>query len=494
MYKTLISSLAKRASRAPHDIVLVGAEEALTANTLYTEILLCAEQLHTAGITSLALHADNSPTWIIVDLACQYAKICLVPLPLSFSARQKEHVLKSSGVDAVISQEKMVVDGNTVEISCLNVANLTCQQLAAHSATLPAGTDKITFTSGSTGKAKGVCLSSQQQLCVAQGIVERLQLSKPRHLSLLPLSTLLENIAGVYAPLLANGRIHTVSLQHLGMLSRPTLREDKLLAQLSDCQPNSLILVPELLQVLIQACENGWQPPQSLLFVAVGGGKVSPALLESARQHGLPVYEGYGLSECSSVVCLNSPEQNRTGSVGKPLSFTDVSINNGEVHILGKVFLGYVNDPASWEQHELATGDLGYIDDDGYVFIEGRLGNRLISSFGRNISPEWIESELLAGPLLAQAIVVGDAKPYCAALVHPCKPETKLAEIDQWVASVNQQLPDYAQIQRWQCLDQPLTRDKQLLTSNGRPRRQAIQQQLADEISALYEGYEEVHH
>ena len=69
----------------------------------------------------------------------------------------------------------------------------------------------------------------------------------------------------------------------------------------------------------------------------------------------------------------------------------------------------------------MATGDLGYIDYDGFVFIEGRLGNRLISSFGRNISPEWVESELLAGPLLAQAVVVGDAKPYCAALVHPRK-------------------------------------------------------------------------
>ena len=492
MHKTIISALAERAHRDPDDIVLIGSEQVFTAKTLHAQVLLCAEQLLTAGITSLALHADNSPTWIIVDLACQYANIRLVPLPLFFSAGQQEHALKSSGVDAIISQERTFPSSNTVDIACLKLTNLTCQQLVASNIALPDGTDKITFTSGSTGEAKGVCLASQQQLSVAEGIVERLQLSDTCHLCLLPLSTLLENIAGVYAPLLANGCIITPSLMDLGMHGSSTLNVGKLLTRLTGYQPNSLILVPELLLALVQACEKGWQPPQSLMFVAVGGGKVSPALLQNAREHGLPVYEGYGLSECSSVVCLNSPGQNRTGSVGKALPSRDVYTKEGEVHIPGKAFLGYVNDPASWGQREVATGDLGYIDDDGFVFIEGRLGNRLISSFGRNISPEWVESELLAGPLLAQAVVVGDAKPYCAALVHPRKPDTNQEEIDQWINTVNQQLPDYARIQRWQCLDQPLTSDRQLLTSNGRPRRQAIQQQLADAISTLYEGYEEV--
>ena len=489
----MISTLAERARRNPDDIVLKGSEQVFTAKALHAQVLLCAEQLLVAHITSLALHADNSPLWIIVDLACQYAKIRLVPLPLFFSAGQREHTLNSSGVDAVISQNKICASSTVVDITCLELANLTCQRLDANPIALPDGTDKITFTSGSTGDAKGVCLSSQQQLSVAEGIVERLQLSDTRHLCLLPLSTLLENIAGVYAPLLANGCVITPSLMDLGMHGSSTLNVDKLLTQLSGYRPNSLILVPELLLALVQACEKGWQPPQSLLFVAVGGGKVSPALLQNAREHGLPVYEGYGLSECSSVVCLNSPGQNRTGSVGKPLSSHSVYTKDGEIHTKGKAFLGYVNDPASWGQREVATGDLGYIDDDGFVFIEGRLGNRLISSFGRNISPEWVESELLAGPLLTQALVVGDAKPYCAALVHPRMPDTKREEIEQWINTVNQQLPDYARIQRWQCLDQPLTSDRQLLTSNGRPRRQAIQQQLADEISTLYENYKEVH-
>ena len=81
----------------------------------------------------------------------------------------------------------------------------------------------------------------------------------------------------------------------------------RLLGTLSREQPNSLILVPELLQVLVVAAERGWQPPASLQFVAVGGAKVSRELLERADAAGIPVYEGYGLSECASVVCLNTP-------------------------------------------------------------------------------------------------------------------------------------------------------------------------------------------
>ena len=489
----MISALAERACRDPEAIVLIGSEQVFTAKTLHAQVLLCAEQLHTARITSLALHADNGPLWIIVDLACQYAKIRLVPLPLFFSAGQREHALNSSGVDAIISQETILASSNVVEIDCLRLTNLNCQQLTTRNITLPDGTDKITFTSGSTGEAKGVCLSNQQQLSVAEGIVERLQLSDTCHLCLLPLSTLLENIAGVYAPLLANGCVITPPLSDLGMHGSSTLNMEKLLTRLTRYQPNSLILVPELLLALVQACEKGWQPPQSLLFVAVGGGKVSSALLQKAREHGLPVYEGYGLSECSSVVCLNAPGQERIGSVGKPLSPHSVYTKDGEIQTKSNAFLGYVNDPVSWGQNAVATGDLGYIDDEGFVFIEGRLGSRLISSFGRNISPEWVESELLAGPLLAHAVVVGDAKPYCAALVQPRKPDTNREEIEQWINTVNQQLPDYARIQRWHCFDQPLTRDRQLLTSNGRPRRQAIQQQLANEISSLYKGHDEVH-
>ncbi|MBQ0720997.1 MAG: AMP-binding protein [Gammaproteobacteria bacterium] len=491
MNSSIIATLAERARIDPQAIALIGSDEIFTAQRLHASVLACAEQLRAARITALALHADNSPAWIVVDLACQYANIRLVPLPLFFSASQLEHAIKSSAIDALISHKPLRSGSAIIHIACLKLAGLTCQQFAPGDIALPNGTDKITFTSGSTGDPKGVCLTTQQQLSVAQGIVERLQLTDVCHLCLLPLSTLLENIAGVYAPLLANGCVIAPSLGDLGMNGSSGLEIEKLLSRISRYQASSLILVPELLLALLGACQNGWQAPQSLSFIAVGGGKVSPFVLQSAREHGLPVYEGYGLSECSSVVCLNAPTAHRTGSVGKPLSPLDVYIKEGEIQVSGSAFLGYVNDPASWQQSEVATGDLGHIDSDGFVFIEGRRGNRLISSFGRNISPEWVESELLAGPLLAQAVVIGDAQPYCAALIYPRKPQTSADEIEQWIASVNQQLPDYARIQRWHRLQYALSSDSQLLTANGRPRRQAIQGLLATEINALYESQQE---
>jgi len=482
----MVSTLAERAKNDPEAIILIGSDEIFTAKRLYTEVLSCADQLRAAGVNALALHADNSPAWIIVDLACQTANIRRVPLPVFFSENQLQHALDNSGVDALISQHPLRPGSNTINISSLKLTGLTCQRLSPVDIALPEGTDKITFTSGSTGEPKGVCLSNQQQFSVAAGIVDRLQLFNPCHLCLLPLSTLLENIAGVYAPLLANGSVIAPSLNDLGMNGSSGLDVERLLTRITRYQANSLILVPELLLTLVQACQNGWQAPESLAFIAVGGGKVSPALIQAAREYGLPVYEGYGLSECASVVCLNAPGQERMGSVGKPLSPHNVTTKDGEIHTKGNTFLGYVNDPASWGQNEVATGDLGTIDDDGFVFVEGRQGNRLISSFGRNISPEWIESELLAGPLLTQAVVFGDAKPYCSAFVYPRKPETSQNEIEQWINTVNQQLPDYARIQRWHRLDQALTSDRQLLTANGRPRRQAIQHNLAAEINSLY--------
>ena len=121
----------------------------------------------------------------------------------------------------------------------------------------------------------------------------------------------------------------------------------------------------------------------------------------------------------------------------------------------GSEFLGYAGQPDSWNAAPLRTGDLGHIDDDGFVFVSGRAKNQLISSFGRNISPEWVESELLAGSLLQQVVVIGDARPYCVALVEPRNAATTDADIDAWIRSANQKLPDYARVVDWHRVTAP---------------------------------------
>jgi long-chain acyl-CoA synthetase len=187
-------------------------------------------------------------------------------------------------------------------------------------------------------------------------------------------------------------------------LSLPTL-----LQTLHQYQPNSLIVLPQILQGFVAASAQGFGLPASLWFIAVGGARTPAVLIEQARAVKIPVYEGYGLSECASVVSLNSPLADKIGSVGKALSHVDIKIDNGVIKVRGNVFNGYLGQAANTNDEWLDTGDLGYIDDEGFIFITGRQKNLLISSFGRNISPEWIEAELSLCRSIAQVMVIGDS-------------------------------------------------------------------------------------
>src|SRR5690606_36978821 len=139
-----------------------------------------------------------------------------------------------------------------------------------------------------------------------------------RHLCVLPLAVLLENVAGVYAPLLAGAEVVLPSLDEVGFTGT-ALDVPRFLAALARHAPHSLILMPQLLQVLVGAAEQGAPLRDFLRCVAVGGARVSPVLLRRAEAAGLPVVEGYGLSECASVVCLNTPAARPIASGGRAL-------------------------------------------------------------------------------------------------------------------------------------------------------------------------------
>jgi long-subunit acyl-CoA synthetase (AMP-forming) len=250
-------------------------------------------------------------------------------------------------------------------------------------------------------------------------------------------------------------------------------------------QPNSIIITPQLLLVLVGAAANGWQPPASLQFVAVGGSKVPSSLLQQAHSAGIPAYEGYGLSECASVVSLNTRAHSEPGTCGRPLPHVHIRIENEEIVVSGNAMLGYLGEPQSWGQQAIRTGDLGYINPQGFVVIKGRCKNVLISSFGRNINPEWVESELLSQPLLSECVVLGDARPYCVALLSARQAGITDDVIQQHIDRVNLRLPDYARIKRWHRLNQTLN-EQQLLTANGRPKRAAITERFDGLLDRLY--------
>ncbi len=485
----LLDFLHKQASDA---IILRDASRQFDCQQLEQAVGHFSRVLNTLGIERLALFADNSIDWIIADLACQKLNIVLLPLPAYFTPLQLQHTLKASGINHILTDNTRYLQNLLPELALQiqyeYVTDLCFLQLGTENKAreVPRGTGKITFTSGSSGQPKGVCLSTEQQLAQARALCEAIQIEQPLHMCALPLPTLLENIAGIYAPLFAGGRVHLPSLQMLGFEGSRLLRPQAFLQQLNLVQPDTLILIPQLLNLLVQAAKQGWPVPE-FKFVAVGGSKVSPTLIDEARQAGIPAYEGYGLSECTSVVSLNTPSADRPGSCGRVLPLHQLSIDQGEIIIRGNNMLGYLDDPAHWYPQSIRTGDLGHLDADNFLHIDGRRKNLIISSYGRNISPEWVESELLTSPLFSEAVVFGDARPHCAALLSASSPAFNEQQIAQAIDLVNSKLPDYARILAWHLLPEPLAMHAEFMTSNGRPRREQISQHYAEVIERLYQ-------
>ncbi len=425
----------------PDKIALRDEKRAVSYGDLEHEIQTRMDALY--GVSVLGIALDNSVDWVLWDLAALKAEIPCVPVPPFFTKEQVSHLLHSAGISHLLSPEGLRDTGTGRED------------------VLPIGTAKVTFTSGTTGTPKGVCLPKSAMENVASSIVEVLgDQFVGTHACVLPLAVLLENVAGVYAALMAGCTINLSGLQTFGQ------NYDNVHEVLKNTGANSAILVPEILRTLMAQVVVHRQLPH-LKFIAVGGSKVGPALVQQARAMDLPVYEGYGLSECASVVSLNTPHHDKPGSVGKLLPHVKAHIIDGEIQIKEPGFFGYVGEDAP---HVFNTGDLGQLDDGGFLSVTGRKKNILITSYGRNVSPEWVEAILLTQPAVAQALVYGDAQPSLSAFVVPASSDVN---IEAAIQAANKTLPDYAQVKDFQVVT-PFTVEDGTLTGTGRPRRDQI--------------------
>jgi long-chain acyl-CoA synthetase len=440
-----------------------------------------------------ALLADNGVPWALADLALHLGEFLSVPLPGSFTPAQLVHALDDAGIDALLTDDlprAMALlpgwrhDGQS-PVSGLQRLRRTLDWRVVPAA--PAGTRKVTYTSGSTAQPKGVCLSGPALDAIAQAVATATaSLPIQRHLSVLPLATLLENVAGLYAPLLRGATCLLPASAETGM-SYAGLDVERLLGTLSRALPDSLILVPELLQMLVTAVERGWPVPGTLQFVAVGGAAVSADLLERAHAVRIPVYEGYGLSECASVVCLNTPAARRAGTVGRPLPHVQVRVDaSGQVHVAGNTMLGYLGDAPSRPLTEVATGDLGAFDADGYLRLQGRAGNRFITSFGRNVSPEWIECEIAQRLGGCPVLACGESRPYVVVVIGSAASAVPDALVECAISAANDVLPGYAQVRRWLRAPQAFSHADGTLTANGRLRRSELHSRLVTALDELY--------
>ncbi|MCG5501725.1 AMP-dependent synthetase/ligase [Ectothiorhodospira lacustris] len=419
----------------------------------------------------------------------------------------------------------------------------------------------IVYTSGSTGRPKGVRLSHRNMLENAWAGLQRIPIyPDDLFLSFLPLSHTLERTIGYYVPVMAGA---TVAYAR----SVPDLPED-----LAYHRPTALVSVPRIYErvygrilmglkdkppvarrLFHQATAVGWHRyqrgqglvpwhPRELswpllsalvagkvtrrlggrLRVAISGGApLSPEISRLFLALGVPVLEGYGLTESSPVIAVNTLKDNRPGTVGKPLPGVEVRIGEqDELQARGpNIMAGYWNNPAADRQALtrdgwLRTGDKARLDPEGRITITGRIKEIIVLANGEKVPPIEVEMAIANDPMFEQVMVVGEGRPYLVALVvlneaiwqevaaeHGLPGHMDAAstapEVEAWVleriGGLLRSFPGYVQVRRLRVLPEPWSVDNAMLTPTLKLKRNNILKCFQDELEALYDGHQSPH-
>jgi len=245
-----------------------------------------------------------------------------------------------------------------------------------------------------------------------------------------------------------------------------------------------------------------------------GAAPIAKDVLEFFDSCGIPILEGYGMTESTAAATLNTKESQRFGSVGKPLPGTEVrTAPDGEILLSGPhVFAGYFKDPEAtsetFDDGWLRTGDLGHIDPEGFVSITGRKKDIIITSSGKNITPTNIENQLKESRWISEAVVYGDGRPYLVALITldgdelPALAERAgvapdvatmahddrvRAEIQREVDRANEHFARIEQVKRFTILDHELSQAAGELTPTLKVKRSVVYDKYGSKLAALYE-------
>lgn len=387
--KQIFEALKHNLKIRPDDVAFVDDAGQITWLGLAQRVENLARRL-VAAEGAIGIGLAGGIDYVVADLAVTLSGNRQVPLPFFFSAAQNGHVL----LDAKVSHVITTTPDLFAAMPHLTFIDPTAQ--TGEAATLrdyAGGADRVIYTSGSSGSPKGVVIGDRQ-LDASIHALSRIIAANPTdtHLSVLPLAQLLEQICGIFLPILAGARTVFRFEATKALFGAPV-------GPLSDAfdehQPTTSLLAPAVLGLWVDALKSrGTRAPDSLRFVAVGGASCAPALITAAQDVGIPVHEGYGLSECCAVVAMNRPGENHVGTVGPVLDGLKVALRDGEIVVSGPtVMVGYLNTgPVDDVWH---TGDLGHFEG-AHLVVDGRKDALLVTGAGRNISPEWVEQRVNA--------------------------------------------------------------------------------------------------
>ncbi|MFE7773453.1 AMP-dependent synthetase/ligase [Streptomyces sp. NPDC057445] len=541
------------------DGVRFGDRVAIMCRTRY-EWTLFDFALWTVGAQSVPIYPTSSAEQVYWMLHDAEVSACVV--------EHEDHAMTIGSVIDRLPQLKRLWQLDKAAVAELVSAGAHIDDDVVHRhrrAVTPESTATVIYTSGTTGRPKGCVITHANFMYETDTLIERWEPvfhSKPGDeaatLLFLPLAHVFGRMVEVAA---IRGR---VKLGH-----QPVLQASALLPDLVAFRPTFILAVPYIFEKIFNAARRkaeaggrtgafdkavdvavrhaeamehrafGLGPgPSAALRVQhqffekvvynkvreAMGGRVRHAMSGGSsmdRQLGLffegagvTVFEGFGLTETTAAATANPPERTKYGTVGRPIPGTTIHIaEDGEVWVRGgQVFSGYLNDPKSTDavlnDGWLATGDLGALDEDGYLTITGRKKEILVTSGGKSVSPVGLEERVRGHPLVAQCIVVGNDRPYIAALVTvdqeavehwlamrnraPMQP-TELVrdpdlemEIRRAVVAANTLVSQAESIRTFRILAHPFSEEHGLLTPSLKLKRKAIEKAYASEVDALY--------
>ncbi|WP_028932966.1 AMP-dependent synthetase/ligase [Pseudonocardia spinosispora] len=520
--------------------------------------------------------------WTVLDYAIAAVGATTVPIYQTSSPDQIEWILSDSGAVAVIiesDEHRDVVhglrdrltslrhvwqieptDGGTpaVEHLVAEGASVDAEQVGVRRAAVRADDlATLIYTSGTTGRPKGCELTHRNlltELKTAGVLFGDLMNESASLLLFLPL-------AHVLAKIIQCGGVHNrTTIGHVSDTAN-------LLADLAAFRPTFVLSVPRVFEKVFNSAQQKahssgkgaifdaaastaeeWsraQPSPGLVLslkhalfdrlvygklraalggrcvaAVSGGAPLGERLGHFFRGVGLPVYEGYGLTETSGGITVNTPDAQRIGTVGRPLAGSAVRIaeEDGEILVRGDlVFRGYWHNPEATEEATsdgwFRTGDIGDLDEDGFLRITGRKKELIVTAGGKNVAPAVLEDRLRSHPLVSQCMVVGDNQPFIGALVtldpealpawrtehgkpapgEPGDPSDLvtdpdlLAEIDLAVKDANQAVSHAEGIKKFRVLAVDFTEAGGELTPTLKLKRNVVTQTYADDIAALYD-------
>lgn len=468
-----------------------------TYGEMYEEIVRVANLLINLGLQKgdhVVICGANSAHWIIAYLAIAKMQGVSVTVMHSLQPDQIAQMINFSDAEALFVDKEIwdeLKEHSFLQVkSVINLDDWSIlygeKQSINHKSSIineecgfphsePDSLAMICFTSGSSGNPKGVMLSYRNiSYTIAYQVEYLSRFAGKNTISLLPLG----HIYGCIDEFVRNVYLGT----HINILKNISSTE-----QIVNCykiiQPCYVALVPFLLKYFIQSFSNNVQRPITDFFgekiekVFVAAAELPQNIEEKLLLVGLPLLKGYGATECSPSIANSITCEQKTGSVGKAVSATQISIaSNGEILVKGEnVMLGYYKDPEATaakidKDGWLHTGDKGYLDEDGYLYVEGRLEQDIIVlPNGENIRPDNIESLINALPEVSESIVFArDGKLVARVVVPsslPFREESEVGSLRHMILrQVNPQLPLFSQLYDVEITDQPLARtEKQTL-------------------------------